>query len=265
MCVALLKALGSKEFKDSDKELSARLRARLHRYSFDGRLLSYSTGSDDPPRVVVPHDEDLKYRILYEAHDTSVGGHLGREKPYSSVSLHYWWPNLYKWVGTYVRMCETCQRVKPAPHAAAPLANLPVPSGCWQSISMDFVFGLPPDAAGNTGIVVFVDRLIKLAHLAAVPDTIDGEGTATLFLDRVFRQHGLPEAVVSDRDPVSRASSGRPSSRCSALAWICPPRTIRRPTVRRNASTALSRMSSAASVLKRLSVGAPCSHSLSLR
>ncbi|GMF63263.1 unnamed protein product [Phytophthora fragariaefolia] len=67
---------------------------------------------------------------------------------------------------------------------------------------MDFVFGLPPDAAGNTGVVVFVDRLSKMAHLAAVPDTIEGEGTASLFLDRVFRQHGVPEAVVSDRDPV---------------------------------------------------------------
>ncbi|KAG3196611.1 hypothetical protein PC128_g7494 [Phytophthora cactorum] len=66
---------------------------------------------------------------------------------------------------------------------------------------MDFVFGLPKDKAGNIGIVVFVDRLSKLVHLAAVPDTIDGEGTALLFLDRVFRQHGLPEAIVSDRDP----------------------------------------------------------------
>ncbi|GMF63288.1 unnamed protein product [Phytophthora fragariaefolia] len=95
MSVALLKALGSKEFEDSDRELSGRLRARLHRYAFDGGLLYYGTGSKDPPRVVVPHDENLKYRILYEAHDTPVGGHLGREKTYSSVSLHYWWPNLY--------------------------------------------------------------------------------------------------------------------------------------------------------------------------
>ena len=66
---------------------------------------------------------------------------------------------------------------------------------------MDFLFGLPKDSYGNTGIVVFVDRLSKMAHLAAVPDTIDGEGTATLFIDRVFRQHGLPLAIVSDRDP----------------------------------------------------------------
>ncbi|GMF42705.1 unnamed protein product [Phytophthora fragariaefolia] len=90
MCDALLKAFGSKEFEDSDKELSARLRTRLHRYAFDGGLRYYSTESDDPPRVVVPHDEDLKYRILYEAHDSLAGRHLGQVNTYSSVSLHYW-------------------------------------------------------------------------------------------------------------------------------------------------------------------------------
>ena len=40
-----------------------------------------------------------------------------------------------------------------------------------------------------------------MAHLAAVPDTIDGEGTARLYIDRVFRQHGLPVAIMSGRDP----------------------------------------------------------------
>ncbi|KAL4092832.1 hypothetical protein PRIC1_011823 [Phytophthora ramorum] len=138
MCVALLRALGSKEFEDSDY-----------------------------------------------------------------LWLSYWWPKLYKWTSTYVRTCETCQRVKPSPHAAAPLESLPVPSGCWESMRMDFVFGLPKNSDGNTGIVVFVDRLSKMAHLEAVPDTIDGKGTAKLFIDRVFRQHGLPESIVSDRDPRS--------------------------------------------------------------
>ena len=66
---------------------------------------------------------------------------------------------------------------------------------------MDFVIGLPKDSAGNTGIMVFVDRLSKMALLAAVPESIEGEGTALLFIDRVFRQHGLPMAIVSDRDP----------------------------------------------------------------
>ena len=37
-------------------------------------------------------------------------------------------------------------------------------------------------------------------HLAAVPISIDGNGTAMLFIDRVFRQHGLPLAIISNRD-----------------------------------------------------------------
>ncbi|KAG2936847.1 hypothetical protein PC115_g4533 [Phytophthora cactorum] len=149
-------------------------------------LLGVNSGKEfsdpeDEPRVVVPHDEDLKYRILYEVHDTPVGGHLVREKTYGSVSSMYLWHTLYKWVGTYVRTCETCQRTKSAPNVAAPLANLPVPTGCWQSISMDFVFGLPKDKADNTDIVVFANRLSKMAHVAAVPDTVDGEDTPSLF------------------------------------------------------------------------------------
>ena len=43
-------------------------------------------------------------------------------------------------------------------------AILSVPSGCWESINMDFVFGLPKDPDVSIGIVVFVDRLIKMAH-----------------------------------------------------------------------------------------------------
>ena len=66
---------------------------------------------------------------------------------------------------------------------------------------MDFVFGLPKDSQGNTGIVVFIDGSSKMTHLATLPDSIDGQGTAQLFIERMFRQHGLPVTRVSDRDP----------------------------------------------------------------
>ena len=65
---------------------------------------------------------------------------------------------MYKRVSIYLRTCETCQRVKPSAHAAAPLALLTIHSGCWEPFNMDFVFGLPRDRDGNTVIVVFVDR-----------------------------------------------------------------------------------------------------------
>ncbi|KAI9906474.1 hypothetical protein PsorP6_002840 [Peronosclerospora sorghi] len=200
-CTALISALGEKGLGSSEPTLSSRAKARLHRYRYCDGLLFYSTSAEDTPRVVVLHNEELKYRVLFEAHYSPIGGHLGRDKTYSALSALYWWPNMYKWVGAYIRTCETCQRVKPSASSAAPLASLSVPTECWKSIIMDFIFGFPNDKAGNTGILVFVDRLSKMAHLAAVPESIDGQGTAKVFLDRVFRQHGLPDSVVSDPDP----------------------------------------------------------------
>ncbi|POM67394.1 Pol protein, partial [Phytophthora palmivora] len=173
-------------------------RAQLHRYELADGLLHYRVDHRDLPRVVVPNDEDLKYEILLEAHDAPTSGHLGREKTYQMVSQTFWWPRMYKWVAHYVKTCETCQRVKPSGHASAPLQSLPVPADCWKSMSLDFVFA---DDKGNTGILVFVCRLSKMVHLAPVRDKVTGKQAAQLFLDSVFRYHGLPETIASDRDP----------------------------------------------------------------
>ncbi|POM79351.1 Pol protein, partial [Phytophthora palmivora] len=170
--------------------LSQRMARPAHRYELAEGLLHYRVDPRDPPRVVVPNDEDLKYDILLEAHDAPTNDHLGREKTYQM-------PRIYKWVAHYVKTCETCQRVKPSGHASVPLRSLPGPADCWKSMSLDFVFGLPADDKGNTGILVFVCRLSKMVHLAPVT----GKQAAQLFLDSVFRYHGLPETIVSDRDP----------------------------------------------------------------
>ncbi|POM65173.1 Pol protein [Phytophthora palmivora] len=118
-----------------------------------------------------------------------MSGHLSREKTYQA-----------KWVAHYIKTCETCQRVKPSGHASAPLQSLPVPADCWKSMSLDFVFSLPADDKGITDILVFVCRLNKMVYLAPVRDKITGKQAAQLFLDSVFRYHGLPENKVSYRD-----------------------------------------------------------------
>ncbi|POM70560.1 LOW QUALITY PROTEIN: Pol protein [Phytophthora palmivora] len=84
-------------------------------------------------------------------------------------------------------------RVKPSGHASAPLQSLPVPDDCWKSKSLDSVFGLPTDNKENTGILI--------VHVAPVRGKVAGKQAAQLFLDSVFRYHGLPETIVSDRDP----------------------------------------------------------------
>ena len=66
---------------------------------------------------------------------------------------------------------------------------------------MDFVFGFPEDADKNNGILVFVDRFSKMYNLAAVNKSISVYGCARVFIDTVFRLHGLPHELGSDRDP----------------------------------------------------------------
>ncbi|KAF1318872.1 Pol protein, partial [Globisporangium splendens] len=189
-------------FDGSSKEsLPAKLESKLARFSYHDGLLWHRLSNFDYPRVYVPHDQDLKLSILHEFHDAPASGHLGREKTFLQVSNVFWWPHQYKWVANYVRSCEQCQRVKPAGKNKAPLHPLPIPQDCWKSVSMDFVFGFPEDKARNTGVVVFVDRLSKMVHVAPVRKHVTAQETACLFLEHVFRYHGLPESIVSDRDP----------------------------------------------------------------
>uniref|UniRef100_A0AAV1VKS5 Integrase catalytic domain-containing protein n=1 Tax=Peronospora matthiolae TaxID=2874970 RepID=A0AAV1VKS5_9STRA len=141
------------------------------------RAYAQDAVSGDTPRVVIPDDTDLRLRIMFEYQDAPPGGHRGREKTFLTVSRDFYWPRQYQFV-----------------------RNLPVTAECWESISMDFVFGLPKDARGSTGILVFVDRFSKMVHLVAVPETITASGCACVFIDTIFRLHGLLRELVSDRD-----------------------------------------------------------------
>ena len=100
------------------------------RYTVRNGLLQYSSVAGDTTRVVVPDDGDLRLRIMYEYHDTPVGGHRGREKIYLTVSRDVYCPRQYQFVRKYVRACEVCQRVKSSPSLRAQLQLLPVPAEC---------------------------------------------------------------------------------------------------------------------------------------
>ena len=66
---------------------------------------------------------------------------------------------------------------------------------------MDLIIQLPKIKRGNAANIVFVDRLSKTTHLAAVPAGISAEEFARVFMREVFRQHGMPSSLFSDRDP----------------------------------------------------------------
>ncbi|KAE9312284.1 hypothetical protein PR003_g19806 [Phytophthora rubi] len=186
---------------DTLAKLTCPTRDAITRYDLDGDLLTYAIDTFDMPRVVISADDDLRARLVHDYHDAPAGGHLGREKTFAALLRDFFWPRMYKWIRKWVRSCEICQRVKPAASKQAPLRPLPIATSAWRSVSMDFIFGLPRDAEGRTGVLVFVDRFSKIVHLAPVAAEVMADESAELFLDLVFRHHGLPESIVSDRDP----------------------------------------------------------------
>ena len=66
---------------------------------------------------------------------------------------------------------------------------------------MDFITQLPVTRQGIDAVVVFVDRLSKMVHFAAVKTSVSAEEFAHIFRHEVFRLHGIPAELVSDRDP----------------------------------------------------------------
>jgi transposase InsO family protein len=151
--------------------------------------------------IYVPANDALKLEILKQCHDAKTAGHLGQEKTLEMVTRNYYWPGMRAFVKQYCRTCDTCARNKTPRHAPyGQLRPLPIPDGVWDSVSMDFVVELPESDGYNT-IYVCVDRLTKMAHFIPTTTTVDSEQTAKLYYRHVFKNHGLPRDIVSDRGP----------------------------------------------------------------
>jgi hypothetical protein len=84
---------------------------------------------------------------------------------------------------------------------AATFYPLPVPLRPWQKIGLDYLTHLPKSNGFNSVLIV-VDHLTRMAHFLPYTETVTAEETATLFLQGVYRIHGLPRVLVSDRDPI---------------------------------------------------------------
>lgn len=66
---------------------------------------------------------------------------------------------------------------------------------------MDFVEGLPK-SNGKDSILVVVDKLTKYCHLIALTHLYTDASIAQIIFDNVVKLHGLPVAIISDRDPI---------------------------------------------------------------
>ena len=165
----------------------------------DGYLYECST---ERARLCVPRINSVLTKVLSIVHDVPFAAHLGVDKTLERLQRKFYWPRMRRFVRKYVSTCDSCQRVKARNHKIYGLLQpLEIPKERWACISMDFITRLPETPRGNTTIVVFVDRYTKRSHFCAMGPSFEAPEVAHVFLAEVYRQHGMPRSIVSDRDP----------------------------------------------------------------
>lgn len=139
---------------------------------------------------------------MNELHGSCLGGHSGITATYQRIKKQFYWPHMKESVHTFIQSCGNCQLNK-AEHVAYPglLQPLPIPSEAWSSVGMDFITGLPK-SKGYEVILVVVDRLTKYAHFVGLTHPFSASSVAQVFMESIYKLHGLPLNIVSDRDPI---------------------------------------------------------------
>jgi hypothetical protein len=150
-------------------------------------------------RLYIPPASPLLQEIVAAVHNDS---HEGIHRTLHRLRRDFHFPNMRRLVQDFVKACATCQQYK-SDHLrpAGLLQPLPVPSALWADIGIDFIEALPK-VQGKTVILSVVDRFSKYCHFIPLAHPYTAESVAQAFFADIVRLHGVPQSIVSDRDPV---------------------------------------------------------------
>ena len=164
---------------------------KMNKFKIKNNMIFYNN------LIYVP--EKLRLDILMRYHEKPAAGHLGIKRTLELITRNFWWPKIHEDVASFVKSCETCARNKFNRHRRYGLLQpLETPDKPWNSIEIDFLCGLPP-SKGYTVIMVVVDRFSKMIHLIPFKQIPDAKQTAKAFMENIFRLHGLPKDIITDR------------------------------------------------------------------
>ncbi|KAJ2968610.1 hypothetical protein NUW54_g13166 [Trametes sanguinea] len=170
----------------------------------DGLL--YEKHGEATYRLCIPDirvgSRKLREVLLKSAH--SVLAHLGTRKTLEYLRSEVWWPEIVADTAAYCRTCGVCATTKSS--TSRPLGllkTMPVPRRPWQFIGIDFVGPLPAsdNRLGSFDMIcVIIDQLTSMVHLVPTQQTYTASDIAEVVFEHVYKLHGLPERIISDRD-----------------------------------------------------------------
>uniref|UniRef100_A0A0W0GD21 Uncharacterized protein n=1 Tax=Moniliophthora roreri TaxID=221103 RepID=A0A0W0GD21_MONRR len=206
-----------------DLDLQAKLKDRLGSDDFHKMTLESLTTKGLPPiksalsdwevndsliryrgRIYVPDDVVLRREITRTIHEGQPFGHPGQFGTLDLVQRDYWWPGMAKFVKSFVDGCAVCQQMKinthPTKVGLQPIAGVPNATP-FQVITMDLVTDLPESHGFDTIMVVVDHSSLKGVIFIPCTKTLDAPQAAELLLRNIYKRYGLPDKIISDRDP----------------------------------------------------------------
>ncbi|XP_070025343.1 uncharacterized protein [Nicotiana sylvestris] len=151
-------------------------------------------------RLCVADVDNLRDRVMAEAHNSSYSVHPGSTKMYHDLKEIYWWNGIKRGVADFVTRCSNYHQVKAEHQRPGRLTQIiEIPMWKWEMINMDFVVGLSRTPRRFDSIWVIVDRLTKSAHFLLVKSSDTAEQYDQLYIKEIVRLHDTPVSIISDR------------------------------------------------------------------
>jgi hypothetical protein len=113
----------------------------------------------------VPTNKHAK--MIWESHYSRVTRHFGVEKTVVILQKHFYWPKLRQEVNKYIISFTACTIAKTTIKNKGLYTPLPIPKKSWESISMDYMFGLSSTKHKNDCVFVVIDQFSKMTILTA--------------------------------------------------------------------------------------------------
>jgi hypothetical protein len=154
-------------------------------------------------RLCVPRNSELRMKMITKLHDSSSDVHRGATIIFAKALDRFWWRQIRQDVNYCCERCVVCPRANIQPHLAASL----VPPKPWHTIGLDYLTDFPL-SNGFDNVLTMVDHLTRMDHFLPCIKSVTPKETTNLSLHEVYRLHGLPRVLISDRDPKSPVASG---------------------------------------------------------
>uniref|UniRef100_A0A0W0F642 Putative reverse transcriptase-rnase h-integrase n=1 Tax=Moniliophthora roreri TaxID=221103 RepID=A0A0W0F642_MONRR len=174
------------------------IKSALSDWKIEGGLLFFRD------RVYVPNDTDLHHRMVQSIHKTPGVGHPGQWNTVEQVQWDFWWLGMAKFVRSFVDGCVICQQSKVNTHPTrTPIQPIHATPNAFpfQVCTMDLITDLP-ECDGMDSILVVVDHSsTKGVIFIPCTKTTDATKIAELLIQYLYKRFGLPDRIISDRDP----------------------------------------------------------------